>query len=1050
MTGIRRFLLCCLGILGIFVCNAYADDSSDAAARAATRRDTTATVARTQSTDTNDSKTVSRTSNTTTAATPNARARTGVARDNAVVRTVASRDTNTQSTVARTTSNVLQRAPTVTTTQNTPSRTTVSRTATAPIVRTQSHTTQSRTATPAVSRGKTTSISRTATVPTTVRRTADTLARSASHISRIATDAAAANAIIKRDYTTCRQVYYDCMDEFCANKNSQLKRCACSSRVNEFDGVQAQLDEIEDKLLDFNQRLLTVNMDKEDALAISQATEGEIAFQQEDNSTSKELLDEISKKLNTTFETDSFNANLAPISLSLNRDAAFDSVDSLAGASTTALNGTSLYTAALPVCREMAMEVCTESELSIVESGYQMAIEQDCNTVAKAYQTQQDLAREKIREGSALLDISRLDTYQNRNSDDLLTCKRKMLDLLTNTAVCGENLGKCLDISGQYIDPSTGEAILTPDLINLSTLITRPTGDQTWTNAPGNDRFVSYLESKRMFLESATEKCEDIADVVWDGFIDDALSQIKLAQDAKLEEIRQSCTTLTAQCLNDAAESLEEFDARALSIFGVAADKTAKEMCAEVQSACIAVLDAVDGGTDWGTGMTEIAADKTYETILQTCREVGRNCIVQSCNSIAGNFGLCDDIDTSVNRKAIINRTACWNEVLNCVADAGNDTIEQITNQLIQKGTLADDGTFYAYLYGQPTESAKMATDLIFSPCLTFTNDDQSETIEYCIYDICTNECGYSNGLYVRQNTDECRTCRLAERIWGNCETHPTAILSGNNSHNQIRTPVTSGGADDTLLSWFAKNTGTQDAIDSCRDTSCGPGYVPMWDNKAMTTICIPEDQVTDDGAVCPDTVWKFDVGGHTNCCIVGSEPGNMDAFGNCCLQNTTGSEIDGLNWNANTPYWNRKTTSKLPTPNKSHASGTVPENSGGLCLPTNAQFVAAIPYNNDVGFLFCTGKVTASDKTNEYPEGRQLDCGGKYILVTKNSHQYITPTYDEQKLPGETISMYPTSYYIQDVASGSNHCELQYETLTWETDTSTCATPTHWMTTYR
>ena len=172
------------------------------------------------------------------------------------------------------------------------------------------------------------------------------------------------------------------MDEFCANKDSQLKRCACSSRVNEFDNVKAQLSQVEDKLLDFNQRLLTVNMDKEDALAISQATEGELAFQQEDTTASKELLDEISEKLNTTFETDSFDANLAPISLSLNIDAAFDSVDSLAGSSTTTKSGTELYSAALPVCREMAMEVCTADELDIVESGYQMAIEQDCNTVA--------------------------------------------------------------------------------------------------------------------------------------------------------------------------------------------------------------------------------------------------------------------------------------------------------------------------------------------------------------------------------------------------------------------------------------------------------------------------------------------------------------------------------------------------------------------------------------------------------------------------------------------------------------------------------------------
>ena len=199
------------------------------------------------------------------------------------------------------------------------------------------------------------------------------------------------------------------MDEFCANKDSQLKRCACSSRVNEFDDIKEQLTAAEDKLLDFNQRLLTVNMDKEDAEAIFTPTEGELAFQQDDNSQSKKLLDEIAEKLNDTFDTESYNANLAPISLSLNVDAAFDTVDSLAGASTTLRSGPELYASALPICREMAMEVCTADELNIVESGYQMAIEQDCNTVAKAYQTQQDLAREKIREGSALLDISHMD-----------------------------------------------------------------------------------------------------------------------------------------------------------------------------------------------------------------------------------------------------------------------------------------------------------------------------------------------------------------------------------------------------------------------------------------------------------------------------------------------------------------------------------------------------------------------------------------------------------------------------------------------------------------
>ena len=133
-----------------------------------------------------------------------------------------------------------------------------------------------------------------------------------------------------------------------------------------------------------------------------------------------------------------------------------------------------------------------------------------------------------------------------------------MLAQLSETSVCGDDLEKCLDMSGRYIDPSTGQAFLTTDLVNLSSLITRPEGDQTWTSAPGNDRFVSYLNSKKKYLEPAMENCQDISDYVWDEFIEDALAQIKLAQDSKLEEVRQSCTTLTTQCLSNTAKSLAD------------------------------------------------------------------------------------------------------------------------------------------------------------------------------------------------------------------------------------------------------------------------------------------------------------------------------------------------------------------------------------------------------------------------------------------------------------------------------------------------------------
>ena len=148
------------------------------------------------------------------------------------------------------------------------------------------------------------------------------------------------------------------MDEFCANKDAQLKRCACSSRINEFNTVKKRLAAAEEKMLDFSQRLLTVSMDKEDAEALSVATEGEEAyFATKDTSDSKRTLDAIAKKLKTSFDSSTFDSGSNVLSWSLDIDSAFDTVDSLRGASTTAKSGTALYSAALPVCREMAAEV---------------------------------------------------------------------------------------------------------------------------------------------------------------------------------------------------------------------------------------------------------------------------------------------------------------------------------------------------------------------------------------------------------------------------------------------------------------------------------------------------------------------------------------------------------------------------------------------------------------------------------------------------------------------------------------------------------------------
>ncbi len=989
MKGKRIFWALCLACLGFYT--AAADTTGDAV-RAAVRRDSNTIV------NTSRQKANSAAAGTTTTSartTPSAaKTSSGALRDRAT-----SSRANTTATPATTTSRRTTATPQTT---SRPSATVQSRaTATTGAISSAMRTPQ-RTTTTTRSAARTSVPTRTPARATTTRSDTTQSARVA-RAGAITTTARSTTAqeIMSKDYKKCREVYYECMDEFCANKDSQLKRCACSSRINEFDGVKKQLSAAEDKLLDFNQRLLVVNMDKEDAAALNKATEGELAFQQKDTSASKKMLDEISKKLNTSFSSNNFDSNLNAISWSLNADSAFDSVDSLMGASATSKSGPELYAAALPVCREMAREICSDDELAIAESGYQMTIEQDCNTVAKTYATQTDAARAKIREGGALLDMSRLDIYQKRNSDDILTCKKKMLDMLTDNTVCGKDLGKCLDTTGRYIDPSTGEAFLTVNLVDLANLIVRPDTGQSWTTAPGNDKFVIYLNSKKKFLEPAMESCQDISDYVWDAFIEDALAQIKLAQDSKLEEVRQSCTTLTTQCLSKTSDSLSDFDARALSTFGVSADKTVNAMCADVRTACTALLDVTGGGEDWIGGMTEIAGDKTYDTIMQTCREVGRACIIQACKGISGNFGLCENIQTSVNRKAIINRTSCWPEVQNCVASAGPDSIKQIMAQLREKQILGADGTFYDMMYG--TEFPITITNTSDSQChlMPQKDDNGKDNNLNCVFDICRSDCAEPDSF-------ECQVCRLSEKIWGNCESRPTVQLSQTGSHNQIRTPI--DGDTSSLLAWFAKNTGTLDSPDSCRDTSCGVGFQSIWDEATGTSTCVSRENLTDDGMYCPATSFNqfTPYNGTTNCCMPAVEL-NGQKF-NGTFTPTTLWSADSNTWcctgkvirSGDSPDFSN--LFQRPFIAQKNICTSIPANSADT---VNPLFIAEIT-EDDISdgsknsypatkySLYCIGDTTGSDTTDKYPSGQTIQCNGKYLLIDSDLH-YITPKYSQQ-----------------------------------------------------
>ncbi len=893
------------------------------------------------------------------------------------VAAVAKNATRSQNTSARTTQNISTRGA-QTIRSRTQSNTTVSsRTATNKNIISRPASTISRTAT--ATRATT---ARTATNKSTTSRAATHPQSRISRtgMSRAATTTQTRDAIMSRDFGKCKTVFFDCMDEFCANKDAQLKRCACSTRANEFTATKKSLDDVEDKLLDFSQRLLRVNMDPNDAAVINRATEGETAYYATaDKTASKKTLDEIAKKLNANFEQS--GNNMSALSWSLDIDSAFDSVDPLSGASTTAKSGVALRNAALPICREMAAEVCDATDITLVENSYNMAIEQDCNTVKKSFETQTQSARTKILESGALLDMTRLNKYQENNADDILTCKSKMLDMLTDTNVCGTDLTKCLDISGRYINPTTGAAFLSPELVNISTLIVRPTSSDSWAKIPQNASFVSYLNAKKKYIEPATKNCESIADDVWDTFIDDALAKIKLAQNAKLEEVRQSCTTLLTECIANANDSLSEFDSRALSTFGVISDKTANALCENVRASCNAIMqyspdDTTQIATDqntWSDGVRDIAASETYNKIINTCREIGRDCIINSCKSITGNFGLCESINGSVNRHSILTRAACWNEVYNCVASASDETIKNIYNILPNADTAPQ--SLYEQMYSQQ---------------LTLLGDNS-------VYDICRNsegKCTQSSSATNatdRPDTD-CYKCRIAEQIWGNCKSKPD-----NRSENPILMPDDSNTT--TLLSWFAKNTHTDTDPNSCATSICAAG---MLDYTVGTSImCVAPNNIVQcptQNILCQKTFTTPT--GTTNCCPTN----NFDVAGNCCMNNMISQYTDHISDDTYTDAYCTKT-------------GT-----------SNMTQVAQYTTNNTTTTrIFCTGDVTGT-----VGDEAQVNCNGDYIIVECNGT--TTCTYKKPTPTNNGFDYdYSMNYFIN--ANGATVSGTDITTITDSAD---------------
>lgn len=518
----------------------------------------------------------------------------------------------TTNTTTRDTGNIISRtASTKNITQSN-----VSRSATA--ARSTSNSAQSATSRNAANN----SVVRTTATP---RKTVTPSVRSALTPGRASTISTSSTNTFGTSYNSCRDAYFTCMDQFCANANDSYRRCVCSSRLSEIQEKERALSQSANQIQDFKDlNLEVIPKTAEEVKAMLSASEGESAIKT-DNSASAQKLAGISDVLSSTKSKSLSTLGTLDIAGDINQ--IWATTDLASGENIINLTGESLYNAVHAQCAELVSGNCTSTAtFNMVVSAYGMYIENDCTTLANALDKSLNQANSTIRDTEREMNMARLDNYNAHNSTSINDCIAQVRKDITADNACGEDYVHCLDITGRYLNRETGEPIYTQDFYQLEAQ-TSLSGD-ILTN-PTNRMLVAELNRKRSFAERGLETCRDIADEVWDEFMRQAITEIYQGQQEKIRNVKNECLDVVNTCYDEQSESLKDFTNIKEELLLGSRLELSEELCQEKLYACSNLY-----GDPNGNGLELLITamhNITDQKIAQECATLLKEFAVDMC-----------------------------------------------------------------------------------------------------------------------------------------------------------------------------------------------------------------------------------------------------------------------------------------------------------------------------------------------------------------------------------------------------------------------------------
>ncbi|MCQ2599416.1 MAG: hypothetical protein MJ187_03510 [Alphaproteobacteria bacterium] len=432
-------------------------------------------------------------------------------------------------------------------------------------------------------------------------------------------------------YNSCRDAYFTCMDQFCATQDDAYRRCVCSSRLNDIKQRERALGDTADSLQNFaDLNIDVIDKTSNEVKAMISATAGEqVASRAKDTSNSAKTLAGIGDILSKS-KSQSLSTN-GSLDIAGDINAVWATTDLAGGQTIANLTGEALYNAVHTQCVDMVSSACENtSTLNMVVSAYGMYIENDCSALMGALDKKKTDADKSIRQTEREMQIARLENYDAHNSTSINDCVALVRQDLTMDTACGKDYVHCLDITGLYLNKTTGEPIYTPKFYQLDGSVSL-SGDIIKNNT--NTLLVSELNRMRSFATQHLNTCTDMADDVWNEFLRQAIREIYQGQQDRIRTVRNECLSVVSTCYDEQAKSLKDFSNIDEQLLLGSRLVTAEEMCKTKLETC---SNLYGNGTDGMGLLVDAMHNLTDQKINQNCLATLETYLQQLCAPEAG------------------------------------------------------------------------------------------------------------------------------------------------------------------------------------------------------------------------------------------------------------------------------------------------------------------------------------------------------------------------------------------------------------------------------